>query len=103
MPITVDFPPPLRGHLRVEIVDGTEVVARARPGIARLTSEPGGLVVRMLAADTFELRIPRDAALVRVTADGATLFRFANGVPATPAPAAGVDLWVIPLGPGPAR
>ena len=82
--LVVRFPSSSGGHLRIELTEGTEIVARMRAGEGRFTSRPNELVVRLSATDTLELLVPRTAASVEVRVGDRSLFRNSGGVLRTP-------------------
>ena len=98
-PLEVLFTPPLRGHVRITLTDGGELVARSAPGSARFTSEPHRLLVGMAAPDTFELRIPTTARRVEVLAGERSLFRVEGGEVSTAARPGDDGAYVLPLDP----
>lgn len=73
-PLTVRVEPTDGAHLRIELIDGPEIVARLLSGEGGFTSAPNELRVRLAAADTLELLIPRTAASVEVVARDRSLF-----------------------------
>ncbi|MGH7476962.1 MAG: hypothetical protein ACRELD_11775, partial [Longimicrobiales bacterium] len=96
-PLVLEFAPPLRGHLRIELIQGGDIVARVGADAARFASEPDRLVVEMLAPDTFELRVPSSARRVEVRARGRAIFRLESGVISAAARPRPDGRYVIPL------
>jgi len=63
------------GYLRVALVGGDRLAARAPAGSARFTAEPDRLVIELLAADTIEVLVPRGARRIEVRANDRLLLR----------------------------
>ena len=78
---TVTFTAPgAGGVVLVSFHERAEILARARPGAARFTTEPDRLLIEPRAAgDTFALEIPRRAARVELRAGGARLLVVERG------------------------
>lgn len=73
-PLSVETASGSSGYLRIAITEEEQLVAQMVSGQARFTSDPEGLRVDLLAPDTFELRVPRSASSVVVTAGGRRVF-----------------------------
>lgn len=78
---TVTFTAPgAGGVVLVSFHERAEILARARPGAARFTTEPDRLLIEPRAAgDTFALEIPLTAARVELRAGGARLLVVERG------------------------
>jgi len=85
------------GFLRVELVDGDRLVARAPEGSARFTAAPGRLIIELLRADTIELLVPRTSPLLEVTAGHRLLLRKQDTAVTTSSGSSNVARYEFPL------